>query len=728
MKNFTNLYKAVYIKLPYALMLLVCAAGTVTAQDRNYGLVYSDNIRGGATIFGNTLMNVVNADGTPNLTAMNDNAATGNSNYSNGNPANTINMQYVDIDGSTGDGAGTKNSSSSDLVLPSGSNTIKLARLYWGGRVFSASIDMTLAKNRTIKIRKGTSGPYTELAAIQVDRKIDNAGDPTKEVTFYQAYVDVTSFIQQNGPGTYTVGNAALTKGTGGVFGNYGGWGIQVVYENADLDFNSVRVYDGYKRVFSGASSYTAVLTGLDVPSGTLAADDARMSVLSWEGDANFTEDYLQINGTAYSNAVNPANNMWNGTITNDGVHVTTKNPNYSNQMSVDIDQFNVGTGYGILPNATSVTLKFGTETDSYFPAIFAFVIRMKAPSINLSKTVTDASNNNSAESGEVLTYTLKGKNFGPGNASLAAVADTLPKTVSYVPGSLKIIYSPGSVAGFLTDAAGDDNGDYTVNGLVKSIQLRLGQGSSAAAGGTLAPLDSFEVQFQVTVNAPAAGESILPIINIARFSAQSESLSQFVDDGVAILNPEGGPLPVTLKSFAVLLSGTSLVKLNWITSMEINSKNYQVERSADGRTFTVVGSISGAGNTSSERSYNLSDDVSAVTAPVLYYRLKQTDFDGKSSYSKTVSLRLKKTINDFNVSPNPFRDYINVNIEWSKNESTAVTVFNISGRELVSKNVQMIKGTNYVPLTELNNLPAGNYILQFNSGSNRIYKHIVKQ
>jgi uncharacterized repeat protein (TIGR01451 family) len=732
MKNFipnlkANNKKALCLALLLPLMLVMLI--NVTAQVRSYGLIHSENIRGGATIFGNTLMNLVNSDGTANVIAMNDNAIDGNSSYSNGSSNGSAIMQYVDVDGTTGDGAGTKNSSSSDLVLPAGNNTIKTARLYWGGRAYTAAINMSLPANRTIKIRKGTSGPYIELLALQVDRIYQNTGT-ANEVTFYQAYVDVTSFIQQNGPGTYTVGNAALTAGNGGTFGNYGAWGIEVVYENPALDFNSIRVYDGFRQVFNGGNPFTTTitLTGLDVPMGVVNSEDARMSVLTWEGDANFKQDYLEINGNKFSNVVNPINNPWNGTITNDGIHVTTKNPNYTNQMGIDIDQFNVGTGYGILPNANSVTLKFGTELDSYFPGVFAFVIRMKDPSISLTKTVTDADNSNTAEPGEVLTYTLKGKNLGLSNALFVSVADTLPNTVTYVANSIKVNYSPGVASGSLTDAIADDNGEFTTNGVVNTIQLRLGTGSNTVTGGTLASLDSFEVEFQVTVNIPPSGESIPPIINIARLSAQSESMVPFVDDAIAIINPTGGPLPVTLKSFAASLIGNSLVKINWITSMEINSENYVIERSSDGRFFTTIATIDGAGNTSTERSYTINDNVSAVNAPFIYYRLKQVDFDGKASYSKVVSVRLKKGIIDFTVAPNPFHSYVNINIDWAKNENTTVSVFNMTGREVVSKDIKMIKGTNYVEVHELSALPAGNYILQFNNGEKKIFKQIIKQ
>ena len=117
-----------------------------------YNLVYSDNVKGGTAMFGNTLLNIVNTDGSINTTKMNGNSVNGNSTYGNDNS----NMQYADIDGSTGNGSVTRNSSSSDLNLPAGTNTIKLARLYWGGRVKNSDFDLTADANKSIKIRKGT--------------------------------------------------------------------------------------------------------------------------------------------------------------------------------------------------------------------------------------------------------------------------------------------------------------------------------------------------------------------------------------------------------------------------------------------------------------------------------------------------------------------------------------------------------------------------------------------
>lgn len=712
-------YAGHLLLLTLILMLLIFPA---KAQFRSYTKIYSDNIKGGVTLFGNTLTHIV-ANGVADTAKMNNNRADGNGTYGN----DGSNIQYVDIDGNTGAGAGTRNSSSSDLNLPAGTNNIKLARLYWGGRVKRSEFNLALDTFKRVKIRYGTSGNYTEYAAAQMDKNSSGSGNSI--VYQYQAYVDVTAFVQAHGTGTYTVGNTPASVGAASSGGNYSGWSIVVVYENESLpDYNSVRVYDGFQMVYDGGAAKitSATLTGLNVPSGEIHLRDAKMGAMVWEGDANLKLDYVKINGTNFYDALNAVDNPWNGTISDTGTHVTTKKPSYTNQMGIDIDQFYVGTGYGIQPGDTSVTLEFGTEADQYFPGLFTFQIKTNDPTVIIDKTVKDANNNNIAEPEEVLTYTLKGKNVGAGNANLCFITDTLPSSVTYVPGSAKVISCTGKSAGsFYTDIAGDDEFDF--DGTEKALIFRIGAGANATQGGVLAPGEEFEIEFQVVVNA-ANGHAVPPIINIARITGYSDAGVKSTDDGTAILEPQGGPLPVTLTAFFANLVSGNLVQLNWATSMEINCSRYDIERSADGKLFVTVGTIAGNGNTSVAKSYNMNDDVTAVTSSITYYRLKQVDFDGRKSYSKVIAVRLKKSTSDFTVSPNPFTSNVNINLDWSKNENGVIKVYNMTGRELVSKNVQLFKGTNYVPVNELSSLPAGNYIVQFNTSAGKIFKQITKQ
>lgn len=698
--------------------LLLIFSFEAQSQTRNYSLVYSDNIKGGTTLFGNTLLQVVD-NGIANTVKMNDNSINGNSIYVN----DLENMQYVDIDGNSGYGSSTRNSSSSDLVLPTGNNIIKLARLYWGGRVADADFDLTQDTNKKIKIRKGTTNNYSDVMALGIDKTIISAG-----YTEYQAYADITSLVQSNGAGTYEVANVPLSTGIidGG---NNGGWCIVVVYENTNLSYNSLRLYDGFQVVYNGGNPTTSTVTlsGLNVPSGALSSADAIMGVVAWEGDAYLNGDFLTINGNTFSNATNPPNNPWNGTITNNGIHVTTKNPNYTNQMGIDIDMFDVGSGYGILPNATSVTLQFGTNADKYFPGVFTFSIKMKDPTITLDKTVTDANNNHLAESGEVLTYNLQGSDNGSGDANNIILTDTLPNTVTYKPGSLKVIGSPGITSGIKTDNAGDDIAEYKMNGSVKSVVFRIGTGANSTMGGTLKANETYQIQFQVTVNNPGTGIRVPSIMNIARITSQSDAGIQFVDDGTAIINPEAGPLPVTLEKFSAIPLPNNEVKLDWSTSMEINCSRYIVQRSYDGNIFSDVVTIDGNGTTNLFHSYTVTDNIYAFTGSVVYYRLKQIDIDGKENLSNIISLKIKTFNQQIKISPIPFTDYFNVTVEWNRSEIAIAKIFSVDGKEVFSKKFQMNKGTNFLKLEGLSHLVPGTFILQLISPSDKIIQKIAK-
>ncbi|UAY52821.1 T9SS type A sorting domain-containing protein [Ferruginibacter albus] len=722
MKSFTHLVCSKQIKILTALTLLLSVS---SIAQRNYTIAYSDNIKGSAAMFGNTLMAIYKSDNTTVDTAkMNATRSNGGSNSGNDNS----NMLVIDVDGNSGAGSATTNSSSADLSLPAGTNNIKFARLYWGGRVTQNTADITDTANQKIKIKYATNAGYYQYKADHMDYV---AGSGSNPLYTYQAYVDITALVQTNGSGTYTVGNIPLSQGDNVSGGAYGGWCVVVAYENttAYTYYNSVRVYDGFMQVFNGGSptSTSVTLSGLNVPSGSLSLTDAKMGVLSWEGDANLTGDSLRVNQHYISNTFNPSNNIFNGSITDNGAFVHTKNPDYFNQMALDIDQFYVGTGFDIHPNDQSVTLAFRTESDQYYPGMFTFVIKTKDPNPYLDKTVSDSNNNHIAQAGEALTYTLKGKNTGVGNANLTVITDTLPSTVTYIPGTLQMNFSPGLSAGALTDASGDDQAEYIVSGSYKIVRFRVGSGATKSVGGTLADNDSFNVQFKVRVNIPSGGASVPPIVNVARVVAYSDANVQSIDDGTAIIDPQGGPLPVSLTNFMVSLSGDKTI-IDWTTSLENNCKQYFVQRSEDGKTFGTVATIAGNGTTAIQHTYTATDDVADAKDAVVYYRLAQVDADGKVNYSRIIAVKLNNVSSGFAVSPNPFTSYVNISLSTTKSEIATAKVLDVTGRVLSSRNIQLSKGTNYISIDELSSLPRGNYAIQLISSQGSMIKKVTKQ
>jgi hypothetical protein len=99
-------------------------------------------------------------------------------------------------------------------------------------------------------------------------------------------------------------------------------------------------------------------------------------------------------------------------------------------------------------------------------------------------------------------------------------------------------------------------------------------------------------------------------------------------------------PLPITLVSFDAEPNQDNIAT-HWKTSAEINNDYFTVERSQDGVNFTPIGRVEGAGNSSIELNYMYLDKT--YEFGINYYRLKQTDFDGKNSYSEIVTVDVEQ-------------------------------------------------------------------------------------
>ena len=704
----------------------------VVGAGKTYGEpIYSGNFQGGHTMFGNTSMAIYsNGTGTTGGTI-----DTAKANYFSvasdgttsawGNDNN--NMQFIDVDYQSGSAGGVTNATSADLVLPSGTNTIKFARLYWGGYINNSSITPTnLTK---VSIRKGSSGSYTNLTvpAGQVNTIALSTGNDAASV--YQSYADITSMIQAGGAGTYTVANIAATTGAMGNGGAYAGWSIVVAYENTSMPYYSVRIYDAFLLVAKNSTAQTITLTNFNAPANALASGDAYLSTFAWEGDANLAAsgsnaagDYLQINGITYSDAVNPSTNMWNGTISNNGNFVTTTNPSLKNQMGVDIDQINVGTGYGINPGATSVAITFGTEADQYYPSCFAFSMRMQDPTLTINKTVQGSSRGNVITPNETLTYTIAGQNTGAGPSLNTVIIDSLPVGVTYVANSLNIIASPGTgVTGPKTDVPGDDQAWIsTAPDGRQYLTFNVGAGATSSAGGTLNSGDQYEVQLQ----ALTPSYNLSAISNTGYILAQSQTLANMVNQSTAVISTS---LPVTLGSFTVVKSGDDAL-LHWTTLTETNNEYFNLQRSSDGENFTTIGKVEGSGTTALTHSYSYTDPLNGLTG-VVYYRLENVDELGNGLYSEVIALRLDGSVleGSFTVYPNPFTSNIKLNINSAKDEQGSLVVSNIAGQPVYKQAVSVLSGQNTVVINNLEGLKAGIYIVNYITADGKIAEKIIK-
>jgi len=91
-------------------------------------------------------------------------------------------------------------------------------------------------------------------------------------------------------------------------------------------------------------------------------------------------------------------------------------------------------------------------------------------------------------------------------------------------------------------------------------------------------------------------------------------------------------PLPVELILFTATITVRQAVALHWITASEKNSHSFVVERSADGKVFRSLRTLAAAGSTQARTAYDLTDE--QPLAGTSYYRLRQVDLDGTTTYS----------------------------------------------------------------------------------------------
>ena len=103
--------------------------------------------------------------------------------------------------------------------------------------------------------------------------------------------------------------------------------------------------------------------------------------------------------------------------------------------------------------------------------------------------------------------------------------------------------------------------------------------------------------------------------------------------------------LPIEIINFSGAKNGNSN-ELKWTTLTEMNSAYFTIEKTVDGKNYDKVGTVEGAGNSFINNEYSLTDF--HVENSINYYRLSQTDFEGKSKYSELISIdnRLKSNSN----------------------------------------------------------------------------------
>jgi hypothetical protein len=187
-------------------------------------------------------------------------------------------------------------------------------------------------------------------------------------------------------------------------------------------------------------------------------------------------------------------------------------------------------------------------------------------------------------------------------------------------------------------------------------------------------------------------------------------------------------PLPIELISFTANAVNDA-VQLNWTTASEKNNNYFTIQRTADAIVFEDIDKLNGAGNSSSILNYSYTDY--SPLEGKSYYRLKQTDYDGKYSYSPLIPLVFEnKTEFSFDFYPNPIHsENINVAIREKEATEVLVVVYDVNGKESFSKVViTEVNGNNVYAIDNTNQLSPGIYIITATSQQKIYSKRLIVQ
>ncbi|MEZ4721252.1 MAG: hypothetical protein R2813_05175 [Flavobacteriales bacterium] len=119
----------------------------------------------------------------------------------------------------------------------------------------------------------------------------------------------------------------------------------------------------------------------------------------------------------------------------------------------------------------------------------------------------------------------------------------------------------------------------------------------------------------------------------------------------IGTINLSQTPLPVELVAFTANCDGHNQVVVSWTTASETNCDYYTIERSHDGETWNHLSTRNGSGTTKETTSYHFIDSEPLVGQS--YYRLRQTDTDGKEWVSNPVTID-KNAESTLKLYPNP--------------------------------------------------------------------------
>ena len=199
--------------------------------------------------------------------------------------------------------------------------------------------------------------------------------------------------------------------------------------------------------------------------------------------------------------------------------------------------------------------------------------------------------------------------------------------------------------------------------------------------------------------------------------------MSKTANGTLASLVNASGTIPVELTSF----SGYAMldrVRLDWTTASELNNLGFEIERSIDRNAFVTIGFVEGKGSSTVTNKYSYTDHPIFITEDVLYYRLKQLDYDGQYQHSQVIKIDNLGPLSfslDQNY-PNPFNPSTTIKYSIPESADIKLSVYNLVGEEVAVLKDGFAESGRYEIIfsaqSAAGGLPSGIYFYKLQAGN----------
>jgi hypothetical protein len=265
---------------------------------------------------------------------------------------------------------------------------------------------------------------------------------------------------------------------------------------------------------------------------------------------------------------------------------------------------------------------------------------------------------------------------------------------VGYLSGASTTIPSDGKTySGNTSYGSGDALGSGTV--------LYVGTGASV----NITNLDGDNNDYDFYVYHYAGSGSDINYLQINPASAQTNTTE----------------FPIDLLSFTAENADNAVI-INWATASEFDNDLFEIERSTDAENFEVIASVPGAGYSNELINYSIKD--ADLLEGTVYYRLKQTDYNGAFTYSYILPVTIGET-NDIQIS-NIISKETSISFVYNNNNGgkTQMQLLDASGRIIKSQEVNG-DGSQLIRMN-MRGRSHGIYILHITLDNQTITKKVV--